>query len=101
MTGGLELRRRPAKSLSEQFFGTMSTAMDDIVDLGKVPPPALTVPRPIAIRSGKPSSSSAQFIFGDLQKGNRRDSACRLLEMKIDSGLQRSKNQFVAAQRTK
>jgi len=52
-------------------------------------------------RAGNRSSSSAQFTFRDLQKGNRRNSACRLIEMKIDSGLQRSKNQFVASQRTK
>ena len=58
MTGGFEARRRAAKSASEQFFGTMSIVTEDIVDFGKVPPPTLTVPQPIAIRPGTPSSRS-------------------------------------------
>ncbi len=49
MTGGFHARSVAAKSASDEFFGTMLMVTDGMVDFGKVPPPALATPRPMAI----------------------------------------------------
>src|SRR5438876_10540610 len=54
ISGGFDARRLAAKSASDAFSGTMSIVTDGMLNFGKVPPPALALPRPIAIVSGKP-----------------------------------------------
>jgi len=51
MTGGFHARSVEAKSASNEFFVTMSIVTDGRFDFGKVPPPVLAVPRPLAICS--------------------------------------------------
>src|SRR6266404_3428132 len=49
-------RKLVAKSRTEQPSGRISIVIEEIIDLGKVPPPALTAPRPMVICSGNPRS---------------------------------------------
>src|SRR6266404_6334673 len=108
MTGGTEWRSARAKFWTEQFSGRKSSVIEGKIDLGNVPPPIFDVPLPIGIfhrqsleTSHDRGRAGAQLVFRDLQKRERRNFARHLVEVKIDSRLQRGENQLVAAQGTK
>src|SRR5438477_771777 len=49
ITGGENARSLPAKSLTEERSGTMSSVTDGITDCAKLPPPTFPLPRPTLI----------------------------------------------------